>query len=299
MADDARRRKGRAPKRKTTATRPKRRSSAPRAKTPEPRAADRFVEEPILADTRAIVDLLDRGGAGPRGGPESDTHTSRPLDKACQRLMELVRQHCPGLLPPDPLKRGDVAPPIPVQPKEMTALVTLAARQAVLEAAGAQVPTEPERLPSSVLWQEGPDALLVEVARIEVRMADGLVSIAIPVRCDQLPRGRDIVEVDLVFGTPDRPAGLLAAATEPRGPRVVVRRWGDALTALAWQAVLDSIGGVAAAAGIDRDGARLIPTALTATANGLAVLAQARHEMDRVRPGRVVRPPQSTGMSRP
>jgi hypothetical protein len=81
---------------------------------------------------------------------------------------------------------------------------------------------------------------------------------------------------------------LLAAAADPRGPLVVVRRWGDALTALAWQAVLNSIGGVTAAAGSDLDGAPLIPAALTASASGFAVLGQARHEIDRVRRGRIV-----------
>jgi hypothetical protein len=96
------------------------------------------------------------------------------------------------------------------------------------------------------------------------------------------------VTVDFVVGTPSRPTGLLAASTEPRGPRVVVRRWGEALTALAWQAVLDATGGVAAAAGADRDGSVLIPVVLTASRDGIAVVGQARHEIDRVRRGQVV-----------
>jgi hypothetical protein len=116
------------------------------------------------------------------------------------------------------------------------------------------------------------------------------------VRCDQLPGERGVVDVDFVVGTPDRPTGLLAAATEPRGPRVVIRPWGEALTALAWQSVLSSLGGVAAATGMDRDGASLIPTALTATPGGLNILVQARHEMDRLRPGRVVTPRTSIRM---
>ncbi len=149
-----------------------------------------------------------------------------------------------------------------------------------------------------MLWQEGPDALMIDVARLDIRVGAGLITVTIPVICDQLPRGRGVVDVDFVVGTPDRPTGLLAAATEPRGPRVVLRRWGAALTALAWQSVLGSIGGVAAAAGIDRDGAALIPTALTATPAGVSITVQARHDIDRVRPGRIVTPRPTLRMAR-
>ena len=131
-----------------------------------------------------------------------------------------------------------------------------------------------------------------------MQVGDGLVSVTIPVQCDQLPNGRDVVIVDLVLGTPGRPTGMLAAATEPRGPRVVVRRWGEALLALAWQALLDTAGGVAGAAGADQDGAVLIPTGLTASQNGLAIIAQARHPFDRIRPGQVVGSPRVGGTLR-
>jgi hypothetical protein len=207
-----------------------------------------------------------------------------------------LRQRCPGLLPPEPLKPGAVTAPIEVKTQDAAGLIAVAARQAVLEAAGAPVPSDPKQLPQSVLWQDGADALLVVVGAIKVTFAPGAVTVALPVRCDQLPKTQGVVEVDLLFGLPDRPTGLLAAAAEPRGPAVVVRRWGDALTALAWQAVLNSIGGVTAAAGSDNDGAPLIPAALTATASGVAVLAQARHEIDRVRRGQIVgRPVVSLG----
>jgi hypothetical protein len=291
MAEDPPRRKGR--KRQPPSKTPPRGSKAPKSKRPRtktpaaPDAADSFVEPAILAEIRAVEHLLDRDGA-----VSEDARQTPPLDQACQRLLELVRERCPQLLPRDPLKPGTVAAPVPVQSREAAALVRLAAQQAVVDAAGARMPADSERLPLVVLWQDGPDALLVEVGRIEIRTGDGVVSVFIPVRCDQLTRGRAMVQVDLVFGTADRPAGLLGAATDPHAPRIVVNRWGEALTALAWQAVLDSVGGVAAAVGVDRDGAVLVPTALTVSSDGLAVLAQARHESDRIRPGRVVAPPQ-------
>lgn len=198
--------------------------------------------------------------------------------------------------PTEPLNPGAVGPSIQIQPNEARTLITIAAQQSVLEAAGARVPSDPRQLPSSVLWQEGPAALLVDLAHIDVRVGSGLITVSIPVSCDQLPGERGVVDVDFVVGTADRPTGLLAAATDPRGPRVVIRRWGEALTALAWQSVLGSMGGVAAATGRDRDGASLIPVALTATPGALNLLTQARHEMDRLRPGRVVTPRTSVRM---
>ena len=276
------------------------------AAKPAPKPAGRSADEELLADLRAAVDLVERaGGGGTKGSRKRATSQGAstkppdrpPLDDTCIKLIELVRRRCPGLLPAEPLDPGAVAAPVPLQPKEAAGLMTIAARQAVLTASGARVPSDASQLPAAVLWQDGPDALLVEVAGIDVQIADGLVSVAIPVRCDQLPKGRDVVVVDLVLGTPARPTGMLAAATEPRGPRIVVSRWGEALTALAWQALLDTAGGVAAATGDDRDGAVLIPTGLTASRAGIVVVAQARHEIDRVRPGQVVLAPSRTQVS--
>jgi hypothetical protein len=45
-----------------------------------------------------------------------------------------------------------------------------------------------------------------------------------------------------------------------------------------------SVAGVAAAAGVDDQNQPLLPAALTATANGLTVLPQARHPFDRTAP---------------
>lgn len=293
MADDIPRRSRRAPKkhapkRKKASGTSKRAAKTARRPASKPIDTTSASAESPRANARAVKHLLSRAAATQAGQARP---AAPPLSEECKRLLDLVRQRCPDLLPPAPLEPGTTTKPVPISSKDVGTLITLAVRQAVLEAAAEPVPTDPAGLPASVLWQDGSDALLVEVARIAVKVAEGVITVAIPVRCDQVTRGRDVVEVDLVFGTAARPTGLLAAATEPRGPRVVVRRWGDALTALAWHAVLESIGGIAAAAGVDRDGSTLIPTAMTVSANGIAVLAQARHENDRVRPGRVVASP--------
>jgi len=243
------------------------------------------------ATADAFNKLLAELGADIRQSQDKEADGDKERDvlsAECQKLLATLRERCPGALPPEPLKAGTVTPPIEVKTQEAADLIAVAARQAVLEASGAPVPSDPKQLPQTVLWQDGADALLVEVGAIKVNLAAGSVTVAIPVRCDQLPKTRSVVEVELLFGLPDRPTGLLAAAAEPRGALVVVRRWGDALTALAWQAVINSAGGITAAAGRDRDGAPLIPIALTVTATGFAVLAQARHEFDRVRPGQII-----------
>ena len=220
------------------------------------------------------------------------------LERECRRLLDELRKRCPELVPREPLEPGAATEPLPLRPERVGPLLTLAARQAAQAAAGVAVASDPDRLPRTVLWQEGPDALVVDVAGVAVEIGDGVVTVSIPVHCDQLEGGREDVDVDLVLGTPERPTGLLAAASEPRGARVVVRRWGDALTALAWQAALDAVGGVAAAAGADRDGAPLVPAALTAARDGLQLVAQARHELDRIRPGEVVSPSAARGVLR-
>jgi hypothetical protein len=223
----------------------------------------------------------------PRAGDTAHVkHPWRPLERACRMLVAALRQCCPELRPTEPLVAGATAAPVLVPPKAASTLIVVAVRQAVLSATGSNMSAG--RLPESVLWQEADNALLVEVAGIVVELGEGIVSVSLPVRCGELPESRGLVVVDFVVGTPERPTGMLAAATEPRGPRAVVRRWGDALTALAWQALLDAAGGVAAAVGVDHDGAPLVPTALACSRDGLSVLPQARHEIDRIRPGQVV-----------
>jgi hypothetical protein len=76
----------------------------------------------------------------------------------------------------------------------------------------------------------------------------------------------------------------MIATTEhrPRGPEIVVARWGEALIALAWQAWMSVLAGLTRHAGTDLDVAPLIPTGVTATSGSIAVLPQARHEADRL-----------------
>lgn len=261
-----------------------------------------FRGDETLADLRAAVDLVAAAGERPaRGGrtPRGETAGRPPLDLACVALLEIVRRRCPGLLPDEPLPPGQPAKPVPVEPGQAAVLVKLAARQAAVVAGGLPIPPSDDQLPGMVLWQKGPDELLVEVGALGLALDDGTVTVTVPVRCQEIPRRRARISVVFAVGSPERPTGMLAATTEPLGPAVVVRRWNEELTALAWQAVLDTLGGVAAATGRDDGGSPLIPVAVTASPAGLAVLAQARHPIDRVRPGPVVGRPTVRGARPP
>jgi hypothetical protein len=214
----------------------------------------------------------------------ADARRTADLEAACRAHLEFVRKNCPHLLPDAPLEPGATAPALPLDGKRAGSLVALAARQA-LSARPAD-----DDLPRAVVWRAGTDALLVLLDTISVRTGEGVVTVAVAVACDELSSDRRTrVEIDFVVGTNERPTGLLAAATPPRGPELIVERWGDALVALAWQALLDSAAGLAAEAGSDLDGAGLLPTSWTASRDGIAIVPQARHPFDRLPPAAVRR----------
>ena len=196
------------------------------------------------------------------------------LGAECAKLLEVVRQRCPELLPADPLPPGTVGPEVDLNPDEVQKLVTVAAGSAAGVPPGARSDT--------VVWTLGGSELLVIVAKVQVRIDRGVIVVVIPVSCDQTPEAA--IEVGFAVGDDSRPAGMLAVAEDrPRGPAAVVDLWGDALTGLAWQVVLSVTTGVAHATGEDVDRAPLVPAAITASPNGLRVLTMARHTFDRVR----------------
>jgi hypothetical protein len=203
------------------------------------------------------------------------------LHRACCAYIAFLRRHCLCELPDEPLEPGATAPLLPLDPQRAGALVAVAARQA---AAGSQS-VEADALPSAVVWSAGAQSLLVLLDTLTVGTADGLVTVRVDVACDEVsdaaaePATR--IEIDFVVGTEQRPTGLLAAATPPRGPQLVVDLWGEALVAFAWQALLDTAAGLTANAGTDKDGAGLLPTAWTASSGGIAIRPQARHGIDR------------------
>jgi hypothetical protein len=133
------------------------------------------------------------------------------------------------------------------------------------------------------IWVRDDSELLVQVGRMTLTLADGLVLVRVPVICNEV--GSTVVEIPFAVGSRERPAGMIAATEDhPRGDERLMALWGEPLIAFAWRALLKVASQAAAAAGVDVDGSALIPIALSASPDALVVQTLARHTFDRVRP---------------
>lgn len=169
---------------------------------------------------------------------------------------------------PERLAAGKVTDGVAIDPKQATELIRVAAKRA----AGLYRPTKR----TEVVWVEGDSELALGMAGVRVRTDDGLITVHLPVRCDQ--SGETEVQVVFAVGAPDRPAGVYASTFRtPIGPPVIVDAWGDALVAYAWQCVLGLVSGIAGAIGKDSRGNVLVPAELSATRRGLQIVPMARH----------------------
>jgi hypothetical protein len=189
-------------------------------------------------------------------------------------LVSNLRLIDPKLFKPEPLPAGTTSSEATLAAKDLPGLV----RTAALAISGF-ADDAADRAPS-VLWRNGASELLVLPGGVQTRLADGIVALSVPVRCDQ--SGDAFVHMSFFVGAPDRPAGLVAATEpRPRGPAAVVDVWGERLVAFGWRIVVELATHIAAESGRDEDGAPLLPVAITATPRGLTVLPMARHAMDR------------------
>ncbi len=155
-----------------------------------------------------------------------------------------------------------------VQDKQASELFRVAARLA----AGLFRPTRR----SEVVWVSGDSELAVNLVEMDVKLADGIIRVIIPVRCDQT--GSALIEVVFAVGSPSHPAGLYASTfRRPNGPDLIVSFWGDALVAFAWQCIIGMASGIAGATGKDSRGNVLVPVEMTASERGLQIVPMARH----------------------
>jgi hypothetical protein len=163
---------------------------------------------------------------------------------------------------------GEVTHPVIVEGAQASELLRVAARRA----AGLFRPTRR----TEVVWVHGDSELAVSLTDLQLKMANGLLVVMIPVRCDQT--GAAMVEVFFAVGSPDQPAGLFASTLRrPKGPPLIIGVWGDALVAFAWQCVLGMVSGIAGATGKDDRGNILVPVGVAAAEGGLEIVPMARH----------------------
>jgi hypothetical protein len=169
---------------------------------------------------------------------------------------------------PGPMAAGEVSAPVLIEDKQASELLRVAAKRAN----GLFRPTKR----TEVVWVEGDSELAINLVDLHVKLADGLIQVVIPVRCDQT--GEALVEVIFAVGSPDQPAGLYASTyRRPNGPELIVGAWGEALVAFAWQSVIGLVSGIAGATGKDSRGNVLVPAELVASGRGLQVVPMARH----------------------
>jgi hypothetical protein len=166
------------------------------------------------------------------------------------------------------MDEGVIGYPVFVEAKQASELVRVAARHA----SGLFRATKR----TEVVWVDGDSELAVSLVELRIELADGLVRVLIPVRCDQT--GAQMVEVDFAIGSPDAPAGLFASTyRDPIGPELIVPAWGEALVAFAWECLLGLVTGIAGATGKDARGNVLVPVEASASERGLQIVPMARH----------------------
>jgi hypothetical protein len=199
---------------------------------------------------------------------------SAVLDADCTNLLATVRARCPAAGALLPLPPSQVGAAVPLTPDEAQRVYSLAFADA---AAPGGVATGA----GTVVWASGEDELLVQVNAVRLVLTEGFTMVEIPVFTEQ---SNDVnVVVPFAVGTDSSPLGLIMATeTVPRGPAVIVQRWGEHLTAAAWQALVHVASGIAAASGTDQENQPLLPASLSASAGGLTVLPQATHAFDRL-----------------
>ena len=211
--------------------------------------------------------------------PSKGSHPEVAVEPAgsiakCEDLSELCRNLISGLISlfpkvhcSKPIPPGGVAPELKFDARAVQRLFVAAAMDGDSQ--------------GLLVWDNGDCELLVNTGKVRVDLEDGLIIVNIPVSCDQT--GDITVQVPFAVGGKQRPAGMVIATEErPRGPAQIIDVWGESLTAFAWRTLLSITTRIAFNHGVDQDREGLLPAALTASRDGLSLVAMARHSFDRV-----------------
>jgi hypothetical protein len=218
------------------------------------------VRTPVPAINRPPFDLPKKQGPN---DPRDDD-----LDRHCRKLLAELEKHCPGLLPTGPLPPGEVVDPIEVRNDDFQELISTA------------FGVTDKRRRNQVIWEQAGSELLVHLGKTRVQVVEGLIIVGLTVESNE--SGQVEVTIAFAVGRRDRLAGMvMTTEPNPRGPTIIIDRWGESLVAAAWQAVLDVISTLSARAGVDEEGSPLLPGAIVADDNLLSVVAQAPQIFER------------------
>jgi hypothetical protein len=144
----------------------------------------------------------------------------------------LLRLRIFGGGPPVP---GPPPPSIPDALSEAEVETLLAARLSGTPADGS---APSETAPTSVIWVDQGDEVLVHLDSVAVRYVGETVLVSIDLESDQT--GRTPLVVPFALGDDSTAGATLVAATEefPRGNALLTARWGTAVRDAAWSALL-------------------------------------------------------------
>jgi hypothetical protein len=129
-----------------------------------------------------------------------------------------------------------------------------------------------------VVWRLGRNELLVHTDTVELTCTSGLVRISFAVDCDQIAKPATVT-VPIAVGTATAPTGLVMSTfSRVDGPPAVTDVWSDAISAFAWEALVELARKLCAELGRDDRGRPLIPVDIGAGTKLLIVTAMARHD---------------------
>lgn len=176
-------------------------------------------------------------------------------------LPELTLQLAPGALPDDVLAvpQGDAQKVL----REVVRLV-------------ADLPTGTTPV---VVWQLAGSELWVDTSSTALTCRDGVVTVSVTVTCDELDEPLTL-PVPIAVGTRDAPTGLVMSTFDRLdGPALVTDRWSDAVTAYAWESLVELARRLCARLGDDARGRPLVPGGIASASGVLLVQPMARHEL--------------------
>jgi hypothetical protein len=89
----------------------------------------------------------------------------------------------------------------------------------------------------AVVWVEAGSEVMVYLDSVKIKITGTVIAVSIDLESDQT--GRTPLIVTLALGGPSDPAGMLAVTDDlPRGNGILAARWGSAVTAAVWGALL-------------------------------------------------------------
>ena len=201
--------------------------------------------------------------------------------RKCERLLARLRRDCPDMVPSGPVPEGQINPPVTLRDRDISRLI----RAAVMPESGAR----------TVLWRKAGAEVFFHPRQTCVEIRQGLIVVGICLESCETKSA--ILTVPFAVGTEQRLAStIMVTEQRPRGPELLVELWGEAVIAVAYEAVLQVISGIATASGSDELGQQLKPGAIIAGDDELTVVPQAFHgfenavrrDQSRVQPGRIV-----------